>query len=284
MLLEEMRPRTLAQFIGNRDAVQAACAYMEGSTQKPAALFLGQPGTGKTTLAHILADAYNLVVNEINASDHTSKKKADEILKQVRSLSLDGKPKLLVMDEAERADSELLEKILDSRGKKIFIVNEPHRLHWRVKNACQHVSFDLPDTSHYEALLDRIGMEAPPEILTQFRSYRDVCNWVEGGDAQSPLILTESKEIERIFAGDPPAKIRSDPQRVLEYYFFNGGNTELSSHLDMMLRNGQYKAAQRIIKSLSLDQVVQTPYRWKEKRTQFKKRKQVHIRVLGFKE
>ena len=100
-LLEHLRPTSLETFIGNRDAVIVAEAYMDGRSKTPAAIFMGQPGTGKTTLAHILAEKNGLEPVEINASAERNKKQKERILSQIRSNTVYGKQKLLIVDEAE---------------------------------------------------------------------------------------------------------------------------------------------------------------------------------------
>ncbi len=293
-LLEHLRPISLETFIGNRDAVIVAEAYMDGRSKTPAAIFMGQPGTGKTTLAHILAGKYGLEPIEINASAERNKKQKERILTQIRSNTVDGKQKLLIVDEAEGADPMLLQDLLDVRGRKIFIVNEPEELPWRFKRVCQHVVFELPTQDDYRTLLDRLGIEPAEEVFRKFKSFRDVINWIQGGDPESPVLMTDVEQCRAIFEGNKPdqitvpligklAKVGGFKQwrhGLLDYYLYNGGDAEVASQLDMMSRRGGSKRAMKLVMHLRLHGLVNKPHQHFEKKTTVYKRP--YLRVLGF--
>ncbi len=279
MLIEELRPKNLEDYIGNDQAISSANAYMNGSVEKQGVIFVGQPGTGKTTLAHILAKLYNFQPIEINASLQTKKSAFKDIHSKLTSLSLDGKQKLLIMDECENANSQLLTKLLELPLKVILICNEIQELHWSIKRNTHHVVFELPTKLDYISLLEKIGVDgsATSESISKFNSYRDVLNWVEGGDASSPRIFTELQEMKEMFAGNE-VNVKTPPVRVLEYYLFNGGDPDVASRLDMMSRNSRHK---QIVKGLRLKDPIKMPYRYFEKR---EKKKQIRLRVLGWRD
>ena len=54
-LAERMRPQTLADFAGQEKILGGALGKMISEGQTPSLIFFGAPGTGKTTLAKIIA-------------------------------------------------------------------------------------------------------------------------------------------------------------------------------------------------------------------------------------
>ena len=67
-LAERMRPRSLKEFIGQRDVIKGYLYKMIESGQVPSLIFYGLPGTGKTTLAKIIANTTKSNFKKINAA------------------------------------------------------------------------------------------------------------------------------------------------------------------------------------------------------------------------
>lgn len=67
-LAERMRPRSLSEFIGQRDVIKGYLRNMIEAGQVPSLIFYGLPGTGKTTLARIIANTTKSNFKKINAA------------------------------------------------------------------------------------------------------------------------------------------------------------------------------------------------------------------------
>ena len=67
-LAERMRPQNLSEFVGQRDIIKGYLRQMIETGQVPSLIFYGLPGTGKTTLAKIIANTTKSNFKKINAA------------------------------------------------------------------------------------------------------------------------------------------------------------------------------------------------------------------------
>ncbi|MBD3879665.1 MAG: replication-associated recombination protein A [Quinella sp. 1Q5] len=67
-LAEKMRPQTLSDFAGQENILRGALGKMIAQGQVPSLIFFGEPGTGKTTLAKIIANTTASNFVKVNAA------------------------------------------------------------------------------------------------------------------------------------------------------------------------------------------------------------------------
>ncbi|MBD3878618.1 MAG: replication-associated recombination protein A [Quinella sp. 1Q5] len=67
-LAERMRPQTLSDFAGQEKILRGALGKMIAQGQTPSLIFFGEPGTGKTTLAKIIANTTASNFVKVNAA------------------------------------------------------------------------------------------------------------------------------------------------------------------------------------------------------------------------
>ncbi|MBQ4494661.1 MAG: replication-associated recombination protein A [Selenomonadaceae bacterium] len=67
-LAERMRPQTLSDFAGQKEILRGALGKMIAQGQTPSLIFFGEPGTGKTTLAKIIANTTASNFVKVNAA------------------------------------------------------------------------------------------------------------------------------------------------------------------------------------------------------------------------
>jgi len=98
--VEKFRPGTLDGYVGNEHIIDKVKLYLE-SGDVPHLLFYGQAGTGKTTLAKIIANNVDADVMYINASDENNVETVRTKIKNFASTIGFRKWKIVILDEAD---------------------------------------------------------------------------------------------------------------------------------------------------------------------------------------
>lgn len=105
-LFEKYRPKKFSDIRGQEVAIEKLRfflnAFEKGVGKKKAILLYGPAGTGKTSLAHALANEKAYELFELNASDLRNRQKLEEVLKpSTMQKSLFSKGKILLIDEVD---------------------------------------------------------------------------------------------------------------------------------------------------------------------------------------
>ncbi len=114
----------------------------------PNMLLSGSPGTGKSTVASVLAGALDLEYLYINASEQTGIDVLRTNIRQfITSKSWDGNDKVVIMDEADRASAQFqdaLKSTLEQFSKScsfIFISNHKNKIIPPLQSRLQTIEF-----------------------------------------------------------------------------------------------------------------------------------------------
>lgn len=172
MLVEKYRPKKLDEVIG-QDHVKAVIRemirkYRSGETRViPHMLFFGPPGTGKTTMAYVLANELGIDIVEYNASIERGVEFVEEVL---APLSMRKGRRIIFLDEADYMtpnSQAMLRRILERTAQRsietkgydmnVFILsaNYIYRIIEPIKSRCIQLPFTkLSDKLIIDRLID----------------------------------------------------------------------------------------------------------------------------------
>jgi replication factor C small subunit len=100
LYVEKYRPESLEGYVGNQAIVEKVKIYLENG-DVPHLLFYGTAGTGKTTLAKLIANNIDCDLMYINASDENNVDTVREKIKSFASTIGFRQWKLIILDEAD---------------------------------------------------------------------------------------------------------------------------------------------------------------------------------------
>lgn len=122
----EFRPTKLEDFIGNRDVVERVRRFLQLGKFPKVSIFCGDSGTGKTTLAYIVANLLDAEVYEYNVADVRGIDTIREVIELCKYETITGRKRLFIFDEAHRFTRDAQEamlKLLEGKdNKNLFIL------------------------------------------------------------------------------------------------------------------------------------------------------------------
>ena len=118
-LADRMRPQTLDEFVGQKHIVGEGKLLRRAilSDRLQSTIFFGPPGTGKTTLASIIATSTGAAFQKLNAVSSGVKELREILDAAAKRLALTGQPTYLLLDECHRWSKAQSDSLLPALEK-----------------------------------------------------------------------------------------------------------------------------------------------------------------------
>lgn len=121
----ELRPKNLDQMVGQEANREIVSGWINSNTLPNALIFYGRSGSGKTTMARIIPLLMDAELIELDAASHNSVEDARQINEQALRMSLTGKHKIFLIDEAHALSTnayQALLKTIEEPNPKIHFI------------------------------------------------------------------------------------------------------------------------------------------------------------------
>src|SRR5438270_2244596 len=192
VIARKYRPQTFSELIGQEHVQKTLTNAIESGRLAHGYIFSGQRGTGKTTVARILARCLNCVqgptnhpcgecascleiaaggapdVIEIDAASNRGINEMRELRENVRYRPVRDRYKIFIVDEAHQITNEafnaLLKTIEEPPPWVVFVLctTEAHKIPATIASRCQHFSFRSVD---FEDLTARLAWSCKEERI-----------------------------------------------------------------------------------------------------------------------
>lgn len=167
-LANKYRPKTFDEVLGQQAVLQILRRQVESDTVRNCYLFCGATGSGKSTCARILARGVNGGLGlpiEIDAASNNSVDNIRNIVKDASERAIDGKYKVIIMDEVQALSSMawqgLLKYIEEPAPYTILIMctTEPQKVPATIMNRVQRFDFTRISTEDIHGRLEFVCKE-----------------------------------------------------------------------------------------------------------------------------
>ncbi|MDI3316870.1 MAG: DNA polymerase III subunit gamma/tau [Bacillota bacterium] len=243
-MYREWRPRTFAEVVGQEHVVRALRRAVAEGRVAHAYCFAGPRGTGKTSVARILARAVNclrpeegepcnacrpcaealegsfLDLVEIDAASNRGIDQMRELLERVHLAPVEGRRKVYIIDEAHMltpdAFNAFLKTLEEPPAHTLFVLatTEPQKVPVTILSRCQRFDFHRIEEEriarHLAHVAESLGASMEPAALAA------VARYAEGGLRDALSLLDECLAAGARTVDDVAAVLGTAPSQALE--------------------------------------------------------------------
>jgi len=249
MWVEKYRPKTFDEVVGVKDIVESLQAFMRNPKTMPHLMFAGVPGTGKTTLALVIAHTlyganWKNFTLELNASDERGIDTVRDRIKDFSRYSRTGFGEdipfaLIILDECDQMTGPAqtaLRRIMEigSRTSRfILICNQSSKIIEPIQSRCAIFRFSRVDKEamkqHLICIAEKEGTTLVPEAADRIVDFaegdlRHAINSLQTALAYKEGVIDE-KTVSLVIGEASPSQVQKMIRKALYGDFMDARKT-----------------------------------------------------------
>lgn len=277
------RPMRFSEVIGMTSNKGALEKWLAGGSKRSRALLLyGSYGSGKTTMARILAMGLNcergdtaepclecnsckaamadtaMHISEYNMSALSCKDDADAIVRSMSNSSLTGRNRIFILDEVQgmsTGSQNLLLKTLESPPPNTYVIlctTDPQKLLKTLRSRCELYEFKNPSLSDIKTMLATVVRQEMPEMKVEQR--KEILESCKGLSYREILL-----KLDKFIKGGSVANIADAFQA--DYFGFaklivNGDYLQAIDYITNAGDDFEVEAARRVLRTFVSNQIT----------------------------